>query len=1085
MINIDDKTRKLSQASIVIGYKQENKAESIEFEIPDYLKDFGKKICFKTKTGKVFSKLFDNTTSNIFTFTRTETQYGELDATIQFFKTENEDMIIYKTSMLHIIFSDAVNCEDEVSPDEPKIPILEELIEKVTELNETITKNETVRNDNENTRISNENERISNEKERKTYYTDIKTKVENGDFDGATFLPNVDTEGNVSWTNNKGLENPTPQNIKGPQGPQGIQGEAFKIKKTYASIEEMQADFDNMEVGDYVMITSSVEIEDNAKLYARAETEWVFITDFSGATGIQGEQGPQGIQGIQGERGIGISKLEVIDGSLWVTLTDSTTQNAGLIITDEVKQWIVNQVTENAKSKFNTYYDGKVSDFDNHATTKINEYNTNAENKINEYNQNAESLTNRITDCEEEDKRLRNDINSIAIVGEAEGESIDLDDSSDARFLEFEVGGNHKQETREGYNLIDTSAEKWQQGYYNYTNNTGDYVKSNTLRVCQKEKKFYDKQTTITAIIPENFSFRVDSWNQDGTYAGTVKNWYDASPQKTTFVIQANLYCAVTLASKNDRMNINPGELSKYEFLFYEGTEEKGYEPYGASPSIDYSSEVETVGSNVNFLENTATTQTINGVTFTVNKDGRVMVNGSATTSITFKINNNIVPKNISNLILSGCPNNGSNTTYDLKIELYKNSVWTKALYDFGNGVDTGDLSEYTSCTISITIRKDYTAKNLIFKPKLEKGKVATPYSPYGMGSVEIDVVNKNLYNGKTEIGGINNDGTLNNTTDRWRTIDYINVKNITNISINIYNITTTGPLGRCCFYDKNYNFLSSTQIINKNTIVNVSNVSYLKFWLLNDKVPSNAQIQVEADSIPTVCIQHQEQTVIMPVQQEKLKEDYFDFDREKEVHVMKKLVLKGTETIGRWTVVGNTGTEWRFAISAEGILRTSGPTEIANIICNKLKTTSAKNTYDKETGIAGEANSDVVIIYIEECKEMTVSEFNAYLKKQYDAGTPVIIYYKLATPIELDFTDEQKAVAKQIKETLHTYKNVTHILSNDEVSPIFNVKYAKDTELATKLYVDKTHYMYFPGYSPSKTQFLKNVNGTLTWVDE
>lgn len=143
MINIDDKTRRLSQATIVIGYKQENKDESIEFEIPDYLKEYGKKICFKTKDGKVFSKLFDNTTSNIFTFTRTETQYGELNATIEFFKTENEDMIIYKTSMLHIIFNESIICEDEVQPDEPKIPILESLIEKVTDLNNTITEGDT------------------------------------------------------------------------------------------------------------------------------------------------------------------------------------------------------------------------------------------------------------------------------------------------------------------------------------------------------------------------------------------------------------------------------------------------------------------------------------------------------------------------------------------------------------------------------------------------------------------------------------------------------------------------------------------------------------------------------------------------------------------------------------------------------------------------------------------------------------------------------------------------------------------------------------------------------------------------------
>ena len=400
MINIDDKTRRLSQATIVVGYKQENKAESIEFEIPDYLKEYGKKICFKTKDGKVFSKLFDNTTSNIFTFTRTETQYGELNATIEFFKTENEDMIIYKTSMLQIIFNESIICEDEVQPDEPKIPILESLIETVIELNNTITENEETRNNNENTRILNENSRIANETQRDIYYTGIQNKVNNGEFNGATFTPSVDQDGNISWTNNKGLENPSSQNIRGPQGIQGPQGEAFKIKKTYSSIEAMQADFDNMEVGDYVMIVTSIELEDNAKLYARTETEWVFITDFSGATGIQGPQGAQGIQGIQGERGIGISRLEVRDGSLYVTLTDNTTQNAGLIITDEVKQWIVNQVTDNAKSDFNTYYDGKVTDFDNHVAVKTNEFNTNATDKTNEFNQNADSLKNRIEELE-------------------------------------------------------------------------------------------------------------------------------------------------------------------------------------------------------------------------------------------------------------------------------------------------------------------------------------------------------------------------------------------------------------------------------------------------------------------------------------------------------------------------------------------------------------------------------------------------------------------------------------------------------------------------------------------------------------
>ena len=41
---------------------------------------------------------------------------------------------------------------------------------------------------------------------------------------GATFTPSVAEDGTLSWTNDKELENPTPVNIMGPQGPQGEAG---------------------------------------------------------------------------------------------------------------------------------------------------------------------------------------------------------------------------------------------------------------------------------------------------------------------------------------------------------------------------------------------------------------------------------------------------------------------------------------------------------------------------------------------------------------------------------------------------------------------------------------------------------------------------------------------------------------------------------------------------------------------------------------------------------------------------------------------------------------------------------------------
>jgi hypothetical protein len=98
-----------------------------------------------------------------------------------------------------------------------------------------------------------------------------------------------------------------PQGVQGPQGiqgPRGEQGTPFYIYKVYESVSSMNADFLNVPLGMFVMISSlSTQDPDNAKLYYRAESEFRFITDFSGAQGIQGPEGPRGPQGIQGPKG--------------------------------------------------------------------------------------------------------------------------------------------------------------------------------------------------------------------------------------------------------------------------------------------------------------------------------------------------------------------------------------------------------------------------------------------------------------------------------------------------------------------------------------------------------------------------------------------------------------------------------------------------------------------------------------------------------------------------------------------------------------------------------------------------------------
>lgn len=96
-----------------------------------------------------------------------------------------------------------------------------------------------------------------------------------------------------------------PQGIQGIQGVQGGAGKDFSISKTFSSVASMSGD--GLNEGDFVMISSTIEDPDNAKLYLWNGIGFTFVTDMSGATGIKGDKGEQGIQGvkgIQGEQGI-------------------------------------------------------------------------------------------------------------------------------------------------------------------------------------------------------------------------------------------------------------------------------------------------------------------------------------------------------------------------------------------------------------------------------------------------------------------------------------------------------------------------------------------------------------------------------------------------------------------------------------------------------------------------------------------------------------------------------------------------------------------------------------------------------------
>jgi len=126
------------------------------------------------------------------------------------------------------------------------------------------------------------------------------------------------------------------QGEQGQQGIQGVAGKDFSISKTFPSVVSMNGT--GLKTGDFVMISSTIEDPDNAKLYLWNGMGFTFVTDMSGATGIkgdtgeqgiqgkqgiQGEQGKQGIQGIQGEKG-NDAVINVVTQAEYDALPDKT-----------------------------------------------------------------------------------------------------------------------------------------------------------------------------------------------------------------------------------------------------------------------------------------------------------------------------------------------------------------------------------------------------------------------------------------------------------------------------------------------------------------------------------------------------------------------------------------------------------------------------------------------------------------------------------------------------------------------------------------------------------------------------------------
>lgn len=269
-----------------------------------------------------------------------------------------------------------------------------------------------------------------------------------------------------------------------------------------------------------------------------------------------------------------------------------------------------------------------------------------------------------------------------------------------------------------------------------------------------------DKSVTLSGTVTESFDI---VWKSDtftlpkDTYSiGLITttnnfNLYLMNSSGNTILMQPATNKFATLTLQNDttytalRSWVTSGtsfdNVTFYPMILKGAQQLNSYIPYGK-----YGIEVKTTGKNK--LDNIAVSQTISGITFTVNDDKTITVNGTATAQIVLPISDNIVLSGTYRL--SGCPSGGSSSTYELQ------------LYGSGNTVDYGNnnaISTNPNGVVRLVVRNGTTLNNLIFKPQLEEGDTKTEYQPHQQNKslIVLDQPLRSLPNGVKDIAYIKN----------------------------------------------------------------------------------------------------------------------------------------------------------------------------------------------------------------------------------------------------------------------------------------------------------------------------------------
>ena len=351
--------------------------------------------------------------------------------------------------------------------------------------------------------------------------------------------------------------------------------------------------------------------------------------------------------------------------------------------------------------------------------------------KVDKQNQTIQAVVEEIND-------IQSQVTDITTTqATLEGTEIKIDDGAEEPIIKLELDGHSTQETREGYNLVDFSSK-------------GDF--ENDVLTASGTNRWGAKEFDILDIIKNNAGktmyFSCESFDFSNAKGGIVQINYTQADTLKFFGVLSTAGKFTPFKIPEDTSDITRAVLNVY----YNNTSEEGttytttitkpmlaltenlpYEQYGASPSPDFPSEIQSLGYDVNLFD-------IN----TVKTSKLVSDTGTESTNLAWVLSDYIEVNQLSDYMFSWVSNSSFFQvliiSYDEnKTFLNRTSLSTSGIYK--KSFQTIENCKYIKINYSIKVDNiEVTRENI----KLQKGTIATAYSEYGKGTVEIKQSGKN-----------------------------------------------------------------------------------------------------------------------------------------------------------------------------------------------------------------------------------------------------------------------------------------------------------------------------------------------------